>query len=65
MKKRLKEGQKATGAEIVCEALLREGTDIIFGYPGGAIMPVYDALLKYPQLHHILVRHERGAAHAA
>ncbi|OGG26368.1 acetolactate synthase, large subunit, biosynthetic type [Candidatus Gottesmanbacteria bacterium RIFCSPLOWO2_01_FULL_39_12b] len=65
MKKRLKEGQKATGAEIVCEALLREGTDIIFGYPGGAIMPVYDALLKYPQLHHILVRHEQGAAHAA
>ncbi len=65
MKTILKDGQTATGAEIVCEMLLRQGTDVIFGYPGGAIMPVYDALLKYPQLRHILVRHEQGAAHAA
>lgn len=65
MKTRLKEGQKAIGAEIFCEMLVREGVDVIFGYPGGAIMPVYDALLKYPSLHHILVRHEQGAAHAA
>lgn len=56
---------KLTGAEILCESLLREGVEVIFGYPGGAIMPVYDALLKYPKLHHILVRHEQGAAHAA
>lgn len=54
-----------TGAEILCESLLREGVDVIFGYPGGAIMPVYDALTKYPQLRHILVRHEQGAGHAA
>lgn len=54
-----------TGAEILCESLLKEGAEVIFGYPGGAIMPVYDALLKYPKLRHILVRHEQGAAHAA
>lgn len=65
MKNILKEGQKATGAEILCESLLRVGVDVIFGYPGGAIMPVYDALLKFPALKHILVRHEQGAAHAA
>lgn len=56
---------KLTGAEILCESLLREGVEVIFGYPGGVIMPVYDALLKYPKLHHVLVRHEQGAAHAA
>ena len=50
---------KLTGAEILCESLLKEGVEVIFGYPGGAIMPVYDALLKYPKLHHILVRHEQ------
>lgn len=55
----------ATGAQILCETLIREGTDVIFGYPGGAIMPVYDALLDYKEIHHILVRHEQGAAHAA
>ena len=56
---------KLSGAEILCESLLREGVEIIFGYPGGVIMPVYDALLKYPKLKHVLVRHEQGAAHAA
>jgi len=56
---------KLTGSEILCESLLREGVEVIFGYPGGAIMPVYDALTKYPKLRHILVRHEQGAAHAA
>jgi len=65
MKSRLKEGQTAKGAEILCEMLLREGVDIIFGYPGGAIMPTYDALPDFPRLKHILVRHEQGAAHAA
>ncbi len=54
-----------TGAEIVCECILREGVDIVFGYPGGAILPTYDALTKYPQLHHVLVRHEQGASHMA
>ena len=53
------------GAEIICESLLREGVDTIFGYPGGAILPFYDALWSYPQLRHILVRHEQSAAHAA
>jgi len=54
-----------TGAEIVCECLLREGVDIVFGYPGGAILPTYDALTKYPKLHHVLTRHEQGASHMA
>lgn len=55
---------KKTGAEIMMECLVREGVDTIFGYPGGAIMPVHDAMLKYP-VHHVLTRHEQGAAHAA
>jgi len=54
-----------TGGEIVMECLLREGVDVIFGYPGGAILPTYDAMTKYPQIHHVLVRHEQGAAHMA
>ena len=53
-----------SGAEILCEALVREGVTDIFGYPGGAILPAYDAMLKYP-LRHILVRHEQGATHMA
>ena len=56
---------KLKGAEIICESLLREGVDTVFGYPGGAILPFYDALWSYPQLRHILVRHEQSAAHAA
>lgn len=56
---------KLKGSEIVCESLLREGVDVVFGYPGGAILPFYDALWSYPQLRHILVRHEQAAAHAA
>ena len=59
-------GKLVTGAEALMLALLEEGVDTIFGYPGGAIMPIYDALYDYQeQLHHILVRHEQGAAHAA
>lgn len=54
-----------SGSEIVMECLLREGVDIMFGYPGGAILPTYDAMTKYPQLRHVLVRHEQGAAHMA
>ena len=53
-----------TGAEILWECLVREGVEVVFGYPGGAIMPVYDAMLDYP-IHHVLVRHEQGAAHMA
>ena len=56
---------KLKGSEIICESLLREGTEVVFGYPGGAILPFYDALWSYPQLRHILVRHEQAAAHAA
>ena len=53
------------GADVVCEALLRQGVDVIFGYPGGVILPLYDVLGDYPELRHVLVRHEQGAAHAA
>ncbi len=55
---------KLTGAQILWDCLVREGVDTIFGYPGGAIMPSYDAMLQYP-VHHVLVRHEQGAIHMA
>ena len=51
---------KLTGAQILWEALVREGVTDVFGYPGGAILPAYDAMLQYP-IRHILVRHEQGA----
>ena len=55
-----------TGAEIIWECVLREKTDVVFGYPGGAILPAYDALTKYKhKIHHVLVRHEQGATHMA
>ena len=56
--------QKNTGAQILWDCLVREGVDTVFGYPGGAILPAYDALLEYP-IRHILVRHEQGATHMA
>ena len=56
---------KLKGAEIICESLLKEGVEVLFGHPGGAILPFYDALWAYPQLRHVLVRHEQSAAHAA
>ena len=56
---------KLSGAELVCESLVKEGVDILFGLPGGAVLPLYGALAKYPQLRHILVRHEQAAAMAA
>ena len=56
---------KMTGAQIICEGLVKEGVEVIFGYPGGVVIPLYDSLSKYSQLRHILVRHEQGAAHAA
>ena len=69
-KKKAKEektaGKKMTGAEALVRALLEEGVDTAFGYIGGAIMPVYDALYNYEeQLKHVMVRHEQGAVHAA
>ncbi len=57
-------GQTLTGAQILWEALVREGVEVCFGYPGGAIMPAYDAMIQYP-IHHVLVRHEQGASHMA
>ncbi len=55
---------KRTGAQLIWESLLRNGADTVFGYPGGAILPAYDALLDYP-IRHVLVRHEQSAAHMA
>ncbi len=55
---------KKSGADILWECLVREGVEVVFGLPGGAIMPVYDAMLNYP-IHHVLVRHEQGATHMA
>jgi acetolactate synthase-1/2/3 large subunit len=54
-----------TGAEIVVRCLVDQGVDVLFGYPGGAVLPIYDALFHEPKLRHVLVRHEQGAAHAA
>ena len=59
------EPRELTGAEIVIQSMLDNGTEVVFGYPGGAVLPVYDALFKQNKLRHILVRHEQGAGHAA
>jgi acetolactate synthase-1/2/3 large subunit len=56
---------KRTGAQIIWECLVHEGVQTVFGYPGGAILPTYDAMLDYPTIHHVLVRHEQGATHMA
>jgi len=65
----LKEGRLTTrdriGADALCEALIHQGVDVLFGYPGGVILPLYDVWADYPELRTILVRHEQGAAHAA
>jgi acetolactate synthase-1/2/3 large subunit len=53
------------GADVVCEAILHQGVDVFFSYPGGVILPLYDVLGDYPDLRHVLVRHEQGGAHAA
>jgi acetolactate synthase-1/2/3 large subunit len=53
------------GADALLEALIRQGVEVIFGYPGGAILPIYDVLADYPEIRHILVRHEQGGGHAA
>ncbi len=57
--------KEMTGAEMVIQALLDQGVEHIFGYPGGAVLPIYDALFQQDKLKHILVRHEQGAVHAA
>ncbi|WP_299554090.1 biosynthetic-type acetolactate synthase large subunit [Seonamhaeicola sp.] len=58
--------ERITGCEAIIRCLIAEGVDILYGYPGGAIMPVYDELFKYQgKIHHVLTRHEQGAAHAA
>ncbi|WP_029007258.1 acetolactate synthase 3 large subunit [Azospirillum halopraeferens] len=57
--------QKLTGAQIVIKALKDQGVDVIFGYPGGAVLPIYDALFQQNDLRHVLVRHEQAAVHAA
>ncbi|MCX6013005.1 MAG: biosynthetic-type acetolactate synthase large subunit [Chloroflexi bacterium] len=56
---------KLKGAQILCESLVREGAEVIFGFPGGVVIPLYDTFAQYPKLRHILVRHEQAAAHAA
>src|SRR5271167_4359026 len=57
--------KQMTGAEMVVEALKDQGVEMVFGYPGGAVLPIYDAIFHQNKLRHILVRHEQGAAHAA
>lgn len=57
--------EEMTGAAILMECLKREGVEVIFGYPGGAVLDLYHEMRNHPQLHHVLVRHEQGAAHAA
>src|SRR5476649_2736447 len=57
--------EQLAGAEIVIKALTDQGVDVIFGYPGGAVLPIYDALFKQNAVRHILVRHEQAAVHAA
>src|SRR6187431_1022518 len=57
--------REMTGAEMVIEALADQGVQHIFGYPGGAVLPIYDAIFQQQQVQHILVRHEQGAVHAA
>jgi len=65
-KKTTKVTQAISGAEAIVKSLIAEGVDLLYGYPGGAIMPVYDELYKYQkEIHHVLTRHEQGAAHAA
>ena len=57
--------KELTGAEMVIEALVDQGVEHLFGYPGGAVLPIYDALFQQEKVSHILVRHEQGAVHAA
>ncbi len=60
-----REKRARIGADVLVEGILRQGVDVLFGYPGGVILPLYDVLGDHPDLRHVLVRHEQGAAHAA
>ena len=57
--------KEKSGADILVDSLIEQGVEVVFGYPGGAVLPIYDALFQHPKLRHVLVRHEAGAAHAA
>ena len=58
--------KQMSGAKILLECLIKEGADVVFGYPGGAVLPLYDELYRYKnKIRHVLVRHEQGGAHAA
>ena len=57
--------KQMTGAEMVVQALIDQGVEHIFGYPGGAVLPIYDEIIQQDAFEHILVRHEQGAGHAA
>src|SRR5664279_5986184 len=59
------DGERISGAEMVIKSLVDQGVDVVFGYPGGAVLPIYDSLFKQNRLRHILVRHEQAAVHAA
>src|SRR6516165_6683697 len=65
LKEKFMSAEPMSGADIVIKALSDQGVDVVFGYPGGAVLPIYDALFKQNQVRHILVRHEQGAVHAA
>ena len=56
---------RLTGSEILLKTLIENGVDVVFGYPGGAVLPIYDAIFQQNELRHILVRHEQAAVHAA
>ena len=57
--------RQMTGAKMVVQALIDQGVDTVFGYPGGAVLPIYDEIFQQNHIKHILVRHEQGAVHAA
>ena len=57
--------RQMTGAKMVLEALKDQGVEVVFGYPGGAVLPIYDEIFQQNDIRHILVRHEQGAVHAA
>ena len=65
LKKAIRMGKKITGAEMVIQTLHDQGVESVFGYPGGAVLPIYDAIFQQENVKHILVRHEQGASHAA
>ncbi len=57
--------RQMTGAKMIVQALIDQGVDTVFGYPGGAVLPIYDEVFQQNSIKHILVRHEQGAVHAA